>query len=263
MPLCFVIQPFDSGKFDKRFDDVYRPAIEAAGLDAYRVDRDPGVDVPIDAIEEGIRNATVCLADITTDNPNVWYELGFAFAAGRPVVMVCSKERPDKKYPFDIQHRTIIPYGADSPSDFEALKNSLTTRIKAVLTKGETIRQIEEQEQVSPIEGLTQPELFVLAEIAGSIFLPHSGVAVYSVKNDLRSVLTGFGFSLGLRRLITRGFVQIREEENYNGETSEALFLTEKAWGWIDKHEDLFVIRRAPKGNTAPAPDLDEDNIPF
>lgn len=115
MPVCFVIQPFDSGKFDKRFDDVYKPAIEAAGLEAYRVDRDPGVEVPIDGIEDGIRTATICLADITTDNPNVWYELGFAYDAGRPVVMVCSKERPDKRYPFDIQHRTIIPYGADSP----------------------------------------------------------------------------------------------------------------------------------------------------
>jgi hypothetical protein len=76
MPTCFVIQPFDSGKFDKRFDDVYVPAIEEAGLEPYRVDRDPGVDVPIEAIEEGIRNAAVCLADVTTDNPNVWYVLG-------------------------------------------------------------------------------------------------------------------------------------------------------------------------------------------
>src|SRR5580693_3082579 len=83
MPSCFVIQLFASGKFDKRFEYVYKPAIEAEGLEAYRVDRDPGVDVPIDAIEEGIRTATICLADITTDNPNVWYELGFAFAAGR------------------------------------------------------------------------------------------------------------------------------------------------------------------------------------
>lgn len=33
MPICFVIQPFDSGRFDKRFDDVYKPAIEAAGLE--------------------------------------------------------------------------------------------------------------------------------------------------------------------------------------------------------------------------------------
>jgi hypothetical protein len=257
MPTCFVIQPFDSGKFDKRFDDVYRPAIEGAGLEAYRVDRDPGVDVPIDAIEEGIRNAAVCLADITTDNPNGWYELGFAFAAGRPVVMVCSKERPDKKYPFDIQHRTIISYGADSPSDFETLKNSLTARIKAVLTKGEAFRQIEEQEQVSAIEGLTQPELFVLAEIAGSIFMPHSGVAVYAVKNELERVLTGVGFSLGLRRLTARGFVEIKEDQDHTGDMFHAVFITDKAWGWIETHEDLFVIRRPPK-KTA-----NSDDVPF
>lgn len=121
MPTCFVIQPFDSGKYDKRFEDVYKPAIVAAGLEAYRVDQDPSVDVPIDAIEQGIRASTVCLADITTDNPNVWYELGFAFALGRPLVMVCSDERTGKKYPFDIQHRTIIPYLADSPRDFDVL----------------------------------------------------------------------------------------------------------------------------------------------
>ena len=81
MATCFVIQPFDGAKFDKRYTDIYKPAIEAAGLEAYRVDTDPGVQVPIDAIEKGIKQATICLADITTDNPNVWYELGFAFAS--------------------------------------------------------------------------------------------------------------------------------------------------------------------------------------
>src|ERR1700690_3724852 len=104
MPKCFVIQPFDSGKYDKRFDEVFKPAIEAADLEAYRADRDPEVEVPIEGIEEGIRSAAICVADITTDNPNVWYELGFAFATGRPVVMVCSTERTSNKFPFDIQH---------------------------------------------------------------------------------------------------------------------------------------------------------------
>jgi hypothetical protein len=33
MAICFVIQPFDSGsKYDKRFEDIYKPAIEAADL---------------------------------------------------------------------------------------------------------------------------------------------------------------------------------------------------------------------------------------
>jgi hypothetical protein len=89
MPTCFVIQPFDQGPFDKRYEDVFEPAIKDAGLEAYRVDRDPGVSIPIDQIESGIRGAQVCLADVTLDNPNVWFELGFAIAAKREVVIVC------------------------------------------------------------------------------------------------------------------------------------------------------------------------------
>jgi hypothetical protein len=241
MPICFVIQPFDSGKFDKRFNDVYKPAIEAAGLEAYRVDRDPGVDVPIEAIEAGIRSAAMCLADITTDNPNVWYELGFAFAAGRPVVMVCSQERTDKKYPFDIQHRTIIPYVADAPSDFDTLKQSLTARIKAVLTKGEALRQIAETEQISPIHGLSQPELYVLAELSSSLYMPDSGVSVYSVRNDVEKAgLTGLGFSLGIRRLVKKEFIEIAD----NDEQISVIRLLEKGWLWVEANEKLFKVHK-------------------
>jgi hypothetical protein len=245
MPICFVIQPFDSGKFDKRFTDVYKPAIEAAGLEAYRVDRDPGVDVPIDAIEEGIRSATMCLADIATDNPNVWYELGFAFASGRPVVMVCSQERTDKKYPFDIQHRTIIPYVADSPSDFEALKQSLTARMKAVLTKGEALRQIAEAEQISPIQGLSQPELFVLVGVSSSLHMPDSAVAVYSVMKDVEKAgLTPLGFSLSVRRLVKKEFIEIAEKRDHNDEPYPAIRLLEKGWAWIEANETLFKVHK-------------------
>ena len=103
MPTCFVIQPFDKGAFDKRYDDVFDPAIRGAELEPYRVDRDPSASIPIEQIETGIRNAQVCLADITADNPNVWFELGFALSANREVVMVCAASR--ERFPFDIQHR--------------------------------------------------------------------------------------------------------------------------------------------------------------
>lgn len=81
MDRCFVIQPFDGGTFDARYEDIIAPAVSAAGLEAYRVDRDPNVSIPIQDIENGIRNSRLCLADITLDNPNVWFELGFAFAS--------------------------------------------------------------------------------------------------------------------------------------------------------------------------------------
>jgi hypothetical protein len=76
MATCFVIQPFDAGNFDGRYRDIFKPAIQAADFEPYRVDEDPSVSIPIDVIEKQIRAAAAaCLADITTDNANVWFEL--------------------------------------------------------------------------------------------------------------------------------------------------------------------------------------------
>lgn len=59
MPICFVIQPFDGGPFDKRYDDVYVKAISDAGLEPYRVDRDPRASIPIDTIAARIRESDI------------------------------------------------------------------------------------------------------------------------------------------------------------------------------------------------------------
>lgn len=258
MPICFVIQPFDSGKFDKRFDDVYKPAIEAAGLEPYRVDRDPTVEVPIEAIEDGIRGAAICLADITTDNPNVWYELGFSFASGRPVVMVCSTERERHRFPFDIQHRTIVTYTPEAPRDFDELRSNLTDRMQALLSKGESLRQIVESEQVATIQGLSQMELLVFVAAAGDTSLPGSSISAWSLKNEAeRSGLTAIGFSLGFRRLVAKGLIERFEEKDERGEPYVAVRLSDRGWEWIEENESLFTLRRGRP------PELDDNDVPF
>jgi hypothetical protein len=246
MATCFVIQPFDASKFDKRFEDIYKPAIEAAGLEAYRVDKDPSVSVPIDAIEGGIKSASICLADITADNPNVWYELGFAFASGRQVVMVCSEERTGKKYPFDIQHRAIIPYHADSPSDFDLLKQKLTVRLKTLLDRSEALRNIAEADPVAPVEGLSHPEVMALAVIAGSSFLPDTAVAVWSAKGDAETAgLTNMGFNLAIRRLTAKKYIEIEQMWNeHRAEPEEGVRITDLGWQWIETNESRFLLQR-------------------
>jgi hypothetical protein len=102
MATCFVIQPFDGGKFDGRYKDTFKPAIIDAGFEAYRVDEDPSVSIPIEHIEKGIREAAVCFAEITIDKPNVWFELGYAIACRKPIVMVCERNARSK-FPFDVQ----------------------------------------------------------------------------------------------------------------------------------------------------------------
>lgn len=164
MKRCFVMQPFDGSTYDKRYESVFAPAIEAANLEPYRVDRDPAVSIPIIDIENGIRNADICFAEITTDNPNVWFELGFAFAVPREVVMAASDERKTK-YPFDVQHRNIIKYSTAAPQDFDDLRGKITARLLAVMKKNEEIGRVASLSPVKDTEGLTQHELVALVTI--------------------------------------------------------------------------------------------------
>ncbi len=249
MQKCFVIQPFDGGKFDKRFNDVYKPAITNAGLEPYRVDMDPSVLIPIESIENGIKSSEICLADITADNPNVWYELGFAFALGRPVVMVCSEERTGKKYPFDIQHRSIIPYIAEAPCDFDSLRENLTTKIKTIVESREVLEQIAESDPVTPIEGLSQTEILVLAVIAGYLFLPGSFVLVNTAKEGAeRTGITNMGFNIAIRKLTAKNFIEISEEwDEYNENKYSCVSILENGWKWIEENESRFVLHRTEK----------------
>lgn len=255
MQTCFVIQPFDGGPYDKRFKDVYEPAIREAGYEAYRVDQDPSVSVPVESIEAGIRSAVVCLADITTDNPNVWYELGYAFAAGRPVVMISnSGDRQGRKYPFDIQHRTVIGYKAESPSDFDALKKAITEKICAYVKKDAALQIMSNAEAVSPVAGLSQLEVMVVSILAGG-FSPLSATPLFSARSDAeRAGVTAVGFNLGMRRLSKKGFVtECTMHDERDGEEYIGLELTLKAWEWIEDNDSLFVLHRVAK---------DSDDIP-
>ena len=258
MPTCFVIQPFDDGRFDKRFNDVYKPALEQAGFEPYRSDRDPAVDVPIDSIEEGIRSSTICLADITTDNPNVWYELGYAFAARRSVIMVCADERTGGKFPFDIQHRSIIKYMSESSSDFEELRNKITERAGALRERAETDKLIE-SEQVAPQEGLSAIEIQVLALAASRTATLERSIAEFELEHAAEnSGLTAIGFGIALRRLKKRGFVRNFEEMGHD-ESYSAITLTEQGWSWLNDHESLFVLHK----KASPQENFDDNDIPF
>ncbi|MCY0856021.1 hypothetical protein [Cupriavidus sp. D39] len=256
MPTCFVIQPFDSGKFDKRYESVFEPAIRAAGMEPYRVDKDSSATVLIQAIEENIKRAAVCLADITTDNPNVWYELGFAQASGRPLVMVCGDERQreGKKFPFDVQHRAIVTYKTEAIQDFEDLRERLTTKLVAMLQQGDTIEQLAERETVAPVDGLSPAELTLLAVAAESVTLLDQGVGVWGLKQDMeRAGLNGIGFALGLRRLTQKGLIEtVTLVDERHGEPYDGIRVTPEGWDWVDANESKFVVHNKKAALSSP-----------
>jgi hypothetical protein len=244
MEKCFVIQPFDKDKFDSRFEDIFKPAIIKSGLEPYRIDQDPSVRIPIDDIEKGIKESTMCFAEITTENPNVWYELGFAFACGKDVVMVCSSERTGK-FPFDIQHRQIITYKSDSKSDFETLEENISKKIIAFRSTSKTVTTLA----ITPVvekEGLKSHEIAILILMMENQFSVDDSYPAIWLKNEMnKSGYTDIATSVGIRTLKSIGMIDtFTKQDFYNDQTYIACQLTEKGVKWILQNQSLFEFRK-------------------
>jgi hypothetical protein len=266
MATCFVIQPFDGAVFDKRYRDIIKPAIEAAGLEAYRVDEDPTVDIPIDDIERGIREAAVCLAEITTNNPNVWFELGFAIAARKEVVLICSDQR-DSKFPFDVQHRSIITYKTDSLQDYISLREKITERVSALLQKEERLTQV--MSPIAPVAGLSQHEIVALVSVAENLESPSDTVGAFVIRQDMERLgFTKIASFIALAGLVRKRMVEEREDSDINGNSFMLYRLTEAGTEWIIRNQDKLVLWEKPKPVKLEnpfqlGPEPDEDDIPF
>ncbi len=109
---CFIMMPFSS-PLGNYYQTVYEPAIRKAGLTPVRADNEIfGTGKIMDQIWSGLNSAKVLIAELTSRNPNVFYELGLAHALQKPVVLVSSNE---KDVPFDLQHIRVIYYDVMDP----------------------------------------------------------------------------------------------------------------------------------------------------
>jgi hypothetical protein len=262
---CFVIQPFDGGgKFDKRYTDVFEPAIRDAGLEPYRVDNDPAVSVPIEDIQNGIRRSTACLADVTLDNPNVWFELGYALASEKQICLVCSQERAGK-YPFDVQHRSVIRYGLESKADFVALQTKITDRLRAIVSKTEALAIIEARSPIIETKGLLQHEIIVLASMVENLEGPGSSVSHGTLKEELaRFGYNGLALNIGLLGLLEKHMIQHSEDRDYNGNIFHVYSIDADGTTWTCRNYERFNLETTPpKGGRRKAEANLDDDIPF
>lgn len=118
---AFVLMPFDS-EFDKIFNELIRPALEEAGYDANRADTIINQQNILKDIVRGIAGADLVVADLTTLNPNVFYELGISHAMQRPTVLLTQSI---EEVPFDLRPYRIIRYSLDfveAPKLLQSLK---------------------------------------------------------------------------------------------------------------------------------------------
>lgn len=117
----FVAMPFNES-FVEVYEDAVQPAVIAAEMEPLRVDELIGHRNIVDDIEQGISESLLVFADLTTQNPNVFYEIGFARAIGKPLVVAT---QDDTHVPFDLRQRRYIKYHTTGRG-LESLRGNLT-----------------------------------------------------------------------------------------------------------------------------------------
>jgi hypothetical protein len=105
-PSVFVAMPFVDS-----MDDVFhygiQGAVKAAGFLCERADLTSFVGDVMEWVKKRISNATFVVADLTTANPNVYLEVGYAWGCGRPTILIV-RDSTDLK--FDVKGQRCLVY---------------------------------------------------------------------------------------------------------------------------------------------------------
>jgi len=137
--LCFVLMPFGRKRdvlrrlidFDVVYRDLIAPAVANARLDAIRADEEELGGIIHKPMFERLILCRYALADLTTANANVFYELGVRHAV-RPYSTVLLFA-DGGRLPFDVQDLRCIRYPLDNhghPKDLDETRRKLARALE-------------------------------------------------------------------------------------------------------------------------------------
>ncbi len=127
-PKAFIVMQYTE-EYNELFDEVIKPVCEEHGLDAIRADDLYTQNQVIQDIIFSIRESAVIIADITPDNPNVYYEVGFSHGINKPTILLCDTSR--ERLPFDLSGFRTIFY-KNKISGKSKIEETLRKHLKAM-----------------------------------------------------------------------------------------------------------------------------------
>ncbi len=132
----FVLMPFSED-----FEDVYKagikPAVQEAGAYCERLDEQIFHESMLERIYNQISKADLIVADMTGRNPNVFYEVGYAHALGKRVILLTQN---GDDIPFDLKHYPHIVY----LGKIAQLKDELAKRVSWFLSEDALLTNVPE-----------------------------------------------------------------------------------------------------------------------
>ena len=190
----------------------------------------------------------------------MWFEVGYAIAAEREVVFICSEDRKTP-FPFDVQHRTITRYATDSRRDFEELELKVTQRLKAILKTTQELGAVSKLSPTQETEGLAPHEVAALIILMENRISPHSTVTPNAIQERMRrSGFTDIAVSIALTSLDEKGYLAYGTDSDDFRNTWTTCAITPKGFKWIRDNQSSLVLRmREPE----PPPELADEDIPF
>lgn len=150
---AFVLMPFDTA-----FNDIYKLGIKepatTLGILAERVDEQMFQEGILERIYRQIELADLVVADMTGQNPNVFYEVGYAHAKGKLCVLLTQRT---EDIPFDLKHHRHIVYG----SSIGVLRTLVTEEMAWAKAQIDTIRSSRIKISFKETSGLLEKTKFV------------------------------------------------------------------------------------------------------
>jgi hypothetical protein len=128
---AFIAMPFQSSFADRFHYGIARP-LRNLGLICERMDELNFTGDVVAMMRRRIAEASIVVADISSANPNVYLEIGYAWASGRPTVLLCDSESQPL---FDVRGHRFLQY--DSIRDLEEkLEREVAALLQLPLVRG-------------------------------------------------------------------------------------------------------------------------------
>ena len=131
-PTAFVIMQFNTHEYESLYNEVISPMCISLGLQPYRGDSTYLPGLIIEDIKKQIEEAKVIIAEVTPNNANVYFEVGYADALKKPIILIADRKEGLK--PFDVSAYRTIFYD-NSIGGKRKVENDLRSYLNSILGK--------------------------------------------------------------------------------------------------------------------------------
>jgi hypothetical protein len=127
-PRAFVVMEFGAS-FDELYSEVIKGICGEYEVEVLRGDEMYGPGLIIGDIIKQVARAQLVIADVTPRNPNVYFEVGYALAMQKPIILLAKKGTP---LPFDVAPFRVLFY-EDTIGGKTRVEEGLRKHVTAIL----------------------------------------------------------------------------------------------------------------------------------